>query len=229
MAQLEQLSSDLVANLTSLGDNPRRLDDSVWRESDTAIRLSMETSSRVRELAGTEMATLPISIYLTNAAIHQEVEGAVEELLASANFRIKEKDAPVTGSWFRKMRAVVKETAQLPAARDVALAAAHAADSRLILAQDAHVTSTFLQNLGPVIQSLQPTKDAVLRIGALLIVKVDWVVHVFQLTAAQQTLLDHRPQLALSPQEIVAALEQLAPSMDPLPAEPQPAHQLPES
>ena len=54
--------------------------------------------------------------------------------------------------------------------------------------------------------SLQPTKDAVLRVGALLIVKVDWAVNVFQLTAAQQALLDHRPQLATSPHEIVAAL-----------------------
>jgi hypothetical protein len=63
-----------------------------------------------------------------------------------------------------------------------------------------------LQNLGPVLASLQPTKDAVLRVGALLIVKVDWVVKVFQLTAAQQALLDHRPQLASSPYEIIAAL-----------------------
>jgi hypothetical protein len=31
-------------------------------------------------------------------------------------------------------------------------------------------------------------------------------VSVFQLTAAQQALLDHRPQLASSPREIIAAL-----------------------
>jgi hypothetical protein len=37
-------------------------------------------------------------------------------------------------------------------------------------------------------------------------VKVDWVVNVFQLTAAQQVLLDHRPQLATSPHEIIACL-----------------------
>jgi hypothetical protein len=60
----------------------------------------------------------------------------------------------------------------------------HAADSQLVLAQDAEVTARLLQNLAPVIGSLQPTKDAVLRVGALLIVKVDWAVSVFQLTAA---------------------------------------------
>jgi|HubBroStandDraft_6_1064221.scaffolds.fasta_scaffold597984_2 hypothetical protein len=39
----------------------------------------------------------------------------------------------------------------------------------------------------------------------------DWTFHVFQLTAAQQWQLDHRPQLASSPHEIVAALN-LTPS-----------------
>jgi hypothetical protein len=65
----------------------------------------------------------------------------------------------------------------------------------------------WLPNLAPVIGSLQPTKDAVLRVGALLIVKVDWAVSVFQLTAAQQARLDHHPQLASTPREIVAALQ----------------------
>jgi hypothetical protein len=64
-----------------------------------------------------------------------------------------------------------------------------------------------MQNLGPVIGSLQPTKDAVIRVGALLIVKVDWAVAVHQLTAAQQLQLDHQPQLAASPRQILAVLE----------------------
>jgi hypothetical protein len=51
--------------------------------------------------------------------------------------------------------------------------AAHAAESHLIYAQDATVTATMLQNLGPVLLALQPTKEAVIRAGALLIVKMD--------------------------------------------------------
>jgi hypothetical protein len=42
-----------------------------------------------------------------------------------------------------------------------------------------------MQNLGPVMASLEHTKDAVLQIGTLLIVKVDWTVQAIQLTAAQ--------------------------------------------
>ena len=104
------------------------------------------------------------------------------------------------------MLATVEREMRSPAAREATLVAAHVADTRLVLAQDAAVTAKLLQNLGPVLGALQPTKDAVIRVGALLIVKVDWVVNVFQLTAAQQALLDHRPQFARSPHEIIAAL-----------------------
>jgi hypothetical protein len=81
------------------------------------------------------------------------------------------------------------------------------ADTRLVLAQDAVITAKLMENLPPLIESLRSTKDAVIRIGALLIVKVDWVVSIHQLTAAQQALLDHRPQLAAVPHEILATLK----------------------
>jgi hypothetical protein len=63
-----------------------------------------------------------------------------------------------------------------------------------------------MQQLAPLLGSLQPTKDAVIRLGALLIVKVDWTVSVNQLTAVQQLMLDHQPDLATSPHKIIAAL-----------------------
>lgn len=162
-----------------------------------------------RESRSSDRLTMPVTIYLSEAEIHGQVESAVERLLGKADLLIEDREEPLTGSWFRRMKAVARS----PAAREAALVAAHAADTRVTLAQDAAVTATLLQNLGPVIASLQPTKDAVLRIGALLIVKVDWAVNVFQLTAAQQALLDHRPQLAFSPHEIIAALN-LTPSSE---------------
>lgn len=51
-----------------------------------------------------------------------------------------------------------------------------------------------------------------MRTGALLILKVDWAVHVYQLTAAQQAILDHRPHLVTAPPtEIITALESSLP------------------
>jgi hypothetical protein len=152
-------------------------------------------------------STLPVTIYLSDGTSHARVEQAVEELLATAGLRIIDRAEPVIGSWFRRMTARAQRGLQSQMAQDAVLTGVHAADSRLVLAQDAEVTARLLQNLAPVIGSLQPTKDAVLRVGALLIVKVDWTVSVFQLTAAQQARLDHHPQLASTPREIVAALQ----------------------
>jgi hypothetical protein len=157
--------------------------------------------------ANVDRSTLPVTIYLSEERTHYQVEAAVEHLLDAAGLRVQDREEPVIGSWFRRMRAATADVIRSPVAREGALVAAHVADTRIVLSQDAAVTATLLQNLGPVIGSLQPTRDAVLRVGALLIVKVDWVVTVVQLTAAQQALMDHRPQLACSPREIISALD----------------------
>jgi hypothetical protein len=51
---------------------------------------------------------LPISIYLAEEDIHTQVEAAVEEWLAKANISIDEREQPIIGSWFRRMRATAK-------------------------------------------------------------------------------------------------------------------------
>jgi hypothetical protein len=152
-------------------------------------------------------STVSVSIYLGDARIHEQVELAVEEWLASAHITIDSRDEPVLGSWFRQLMGTLKEGSQTPAGREAILTGLHVADSRLVQHQDAYVTSTLLQSVGPVLQALQPTKDAVVRAGALLIIKIEWMVQVHQLTAAQQAILDHRPNLAASPAEIIAALQ----------------------
>ena len=151
-------------------------------------------------------AAFPVTIYLGDESAHPQVQAAVEGLVQAAGAEIIGRDDPLLGSWFRRMRARTRAAATSPLAREAAATAAHALDSRLVLAQDAGVTATMMQNLGPVLAALQPTKDAVIRVGALLIVKVEWTVAVHQLTVAQQLLLDHHPQLLTSPNDILAAL-----------------------
>jgi hypothetical protein len=149
---------------------------------------------------------VPVWIYLSDENIHEQAEASVEQWLSTAGVSVDLRDDPIIGSWLRYMRATTKSAAKTPAARDALLTGLHVADSHLVQTQDAYVTATLLQNVGPVLQALQPTKDAVVRAGALLIVKVDWVVQVHQLTAVQQAILDHQPKLAASPGEILASL-----------------------
>lgn len=148
--------------------------------------------------------TFEVTVYLGDESGHARVEAAIEELLLPAGIEVVERDDPILGSWFRHMRARV---AQAPATREAAAVATHVLESRIVLAEDATVTATMMKNLGPVLTALQPTKDAVIRAGALLIVKVEGSVAVHQLTSAQQLQLDRQPQLVTSPREILPALK----------------------
>lgn len=167
----------------------------------------LATRGRDERKSARAVGSITVSIYLADEPVHGQVETAVEQWLATADVFIDTRGDPVTGSWSRRMAASLKRTVKSPAAQEALLTATHIADSHLVQAQDAYVTATLLYNVGPVLQALQPTKDAVVRAGALLIVKVDGAVQVHQLTAAQQAILDHRPHLAVSPKEIIAALE----------------------
>jgi hypothetical protein len=132
--------------------------------------------------------TLEVTIYLADDRIHVQVEAAVETMLATAGLRIEDRDDPVLGSWFRRMVVGVGDGAQPTAS------------------QPAEVTARLLESLAPVLSALQPTKDAVIRAGALLVVKAEWEVSVFQLAPAQQARLALRPDLARCPGEVVAGL-----------------------
>lgn len=142
--------------------------------------------------------TFPVFIYLADDANHETVEAAVTRVMELAGAPIVERDDPVLGSWFRRMRAN-------PTARQLAVTAAHVADTRLVHGPDAQVTATLLQHIGPVITALQQEKEAVVRLGAVLIVKVDQQLMVHQLTAAQQFQLDHQPHM-VAPRDILTAL-----------------------
>lgn len=150
--------------------------------------------------------TVPVTIYLSDEAGHEAVEEAVDKLLADAGAEVDDRDDPVFGSFFRSLRATFRNIAATPEGNETAKVAVHAADARLVHAQDARITATLADGLSKVLAPLQNTTNAVIRIGALLIVKVDGNLVVHQLTATQQLVLDHKPDLTMDPRNILAAL-----------------------
>lgn len=154
----------------------RRLDEvfKELKETETLLELAVDRDLDVAAVASmlkALMGDVPVSIYLSDERIHEKVEASVEQWLAEADVAIDARHEPVLGSWFRRLEGSVRRAAKTPAGREALLTATHVADSHLVQTQDAYVTATLLQNVGPVLQALQPTKDAVVRAGALLIVK----------------------------------------------------------
>ncbi|MFD9891864.1 hypothetical protein ACFWY9_21190 [Amycolatopsis sp. NPDC059027] len=163
--------------------------------------------------------TMPVSIYLDENRDTERVQDAVEAFVRSAGGEVVERDEPVIGSWFRRLRARFRGAAASPLGAEARMFGVHALESRLVHSTDATVTATMMQNLAPVLSSLQPFANAVIRVGALLIVKAEGELMVHQLTTAQQLALDHQPELLKSPADILRALGLAEePATAPLPA-----------
>lgn len=175
-----------------------------------AIRIGAGHGAGAVIAADDSVKTVPVTIYLTDEGYHAQVESAVEAFLSLAGLQIMTRDDPVIGSWFRRMTARAKDGLRSQASQDAALTAAHVLDARLISGPDAEATAKLMENLGPVISALEHVKGAVIRLGAVLLVKQDDEISVLQLTAAQQARLDHQPWLVRTPREIEAVLSQVA-------------------
>jgi hypothetical protein len=146
---------------------------------------------------------IPVTIYLSDGRDHELTQSAVERVLGSLGFHIVGREDPVAGSWFRRMLAAARS----PVTDDPLVATALVElEARYLQPHSAQNTALLLANLGPLLASLQSTKDAVVRVGAFLVVKVDWTVVVTQLTPQQQLMLNHSPQLATAPQKILYLL-----------------------
>jgi hypothetical protein len=144
------------------------------------------------------ISAFTVSIYLSDETDHQQVEAAAEEALKRIGLLIYHRELPLAGSWFRRMYARLPGdgTNPLPAAPGTTAPGQAAANQEAAL----------MTNLGNIIESLGSTRDAVVRLGPVLIVKANELLSANQLTPAQQQLLYQRPDLTAAPGEIVKAL-----------------------
>ncbi len=196
---------EVLADLEMLGPTRLAAGNEGRVSSPAPHRIEMLLRILERGPVQTEQEVVPVAVYVSDTVAHEQVEAAVEALLDSAGLTIVERDTPVLGSWFRRMRAAGSRATHSPATREAVTSIVGAADAWLSR-PEAEVTAILMQNLGAVISALQPTKDAVVRVGTVLVVKVEWTVVVHQLTPGQRLLLDHNPGLESAPHSILAAL-----------------------
>lgn len=166
--------------------------------------------SRAWRRAREEAPVLPVSIYLGDGRDHERIEAAVEKALAQAGMSVIGREDPQRGSWFRNMRARLREAAATPAGREAMAVALHGLEQRVALEKDAVIAEKLMNGVQGVITALQPEQNAVVRMGPVLIVKADGLLTVLQLTPAQQLALNHRPWLHKEPHEVLNALSDKA-------------------
>ena len=116
----------------------------------------------------------------------------MERVVESAGAEVDERGSVV--SFWVRLRARISNSASN----------AHVARQREVnrLAVQSMMTPDIQRSLDVIVASLRSSEEAVVRVGALLMIKTEDSIAVHQLTADQQLMLDHKPELLRSLDEL---------------------------
>ncbi len=149
---------------------------------------------------------IAVNIYLDTEAGHEAVEEAVSLILDSIGFEIERRYPPRIASWFMSMFASAKQFLSTPEAEKQFQKLERALDMRLLLSDQAKIDSAQSDAVSKLLFALSNTQNALIQIGSVLLIKIDGVPIVRNLSQYELAYLETHPTLLSEP---VKALQQL--------------------
>ncbi|ASR36032.1 hypothetical protein BAY61_14620 [Prauserella marina] len=188
---------DTIHRLTVLLERAGERDPAVI----TALRAWLTDRAARTHLPG----ELAVSCHLPGTGEPEAVLAEVERLVRLAGSEVVAREDTEEGSWFHTSPSAPSG----PPGTTERPPLAEALESRpagRIDPDDAVVTAALMRHLGPLLESVQGSDTAAVRLGALLVVKAGAAMAVHQLTDEQQRMLDSRPALLATPAEVLPRL-----------------------
>ncbi|MBB5158620.1 STAS domain-containing protein [Saccharopolyspora phatthalungensis] len=151
---------------------------------------------------------VPGRIYLSDERDSRSVEDATQRLLDAFGLECVYSFPPVIGSWFGEFLIRLKNSGQLPTKEEQFVKLSRALDLRLLDRQQAEVDAAQGAAVAGLIRSLQHTPRAVVQVGSVLLVKVDDVIVVRNLTQVELAYWERNPALFRDPAAALLELQQ---------------------
>lgn len=154
-----------------------------------------------------------VTVYLADGDGHHGVQEAVGDLLEAFDFDVVATFPPLRGSWYRDFIALSRRALTSRELGEQLLKVERGIELQLLHKQQAEIDSMQGDAVAKLLTALEHTPDALVQIGSVLLVKVDGVPSVRNLTQVELRHLEHNPRLLTSPATILDALqaaEQLA-------------------
>jgi hypothetical protein len=200
MFQLEELDRELAHNLAGIG-------------SGTAISAPRSgTVVTASSSEGVTAASIEIQIYVDNTAAGPLIEDDLRNVLSEIGVAGLYAADPVIGSWYRRLFGSLRGASRTQTAQELR----RAAEIQLIDRFQAGIDGATAGAVSGLIASLATTRGAVIQAGSVLLVKVEEVIVVRQLTPAQLSHWNENPGLFRDP---TAALNELQRAVEPSPAD----------
>lgn len=149
-------------------------------------------------------------VYLTDPAHAAGVEQALEEMLAAFGGAVVFREPPVVRSWFRRMGVQFRHAVGSDAVRRLGRDLDRAVELRAIDEVQAKVDAAQGEAAAKLLTALADTPTALIQIGSVLLVKVNGVPVVRNLTQAELVYLQRNPDVVRDPADCLDALQRAA-------------------
>ncbi|WP_143267826.1 hypothetical protein [Amycolatopsis alba] len=149
---------------------------------------------------------IPVRIWIEDEADSETVQEAVRELLEESGFAVSRAYPPQVGSWRRSFVYRLRRVGTSKELRRRLDKVERGIELQLLIKNQAEVDQAQGDAVAKLLASLQNTPTALIQIGSILLVKVDGVPHVRNLTQDEIALLDSNPSLLDNPEVALSAL-----------------------
>lgn len=148
-----------------------------------------------------------VTVYLAEENSHPAVQEALDGLLNAFDFEVVDRLPPVRGSWYQDLIATSRHALTSRELGERLQKVERGIELQLLHKQQAEIDSLQGDAVAKLLAALEHTPDALVQIGSVLLVKVDGVPAVRNLTQVELHYLEHNPKLLTSPATILDALQ----------------------
>ncbi|RJQ71899.1 hypothetical protein D5S17_26935 [Pseudonocardiaceae bacterium YIM PH 21723] len=145
-----------------------------------------------------------MTLYLGCEDDAERVESALADVLSHYGLEIRHVSWPVVRSWFRRLGVWFKTS---DTADRISRDLERAVELRVLHQAQAQVDAAQGDVVAKLISSLENTQNALIQVGSVLLLKVNGVLSVRNLTQRELALLEHRPELFSNPAGVLQALQ----------------------
>ena len=171
--------------------------------------LSTEELDEILGVSLKRQVTIPVAVYLAVGDDHEMVEQALVLVLKAFGFEVIRADSPIYGSWFRTFIGSAKELAADPEVEKRLIKIERAVEMRLLLADQAKIDAAQGDAVAKLLKSLENTQDALIQIGSVLLIKVNGVPVVRNLSQRELAYMEQNPALFRDPAATLQELQKI--------------------
>lgn len=153
---------------------------------------------------------IPVRIWLSEVDIGDDVHRSVVRVLEAYGFEVVHEFPPYSGSWGQNLVARLRRVATSNALKKRLHKMERAVEAATLRRADADADEKQGKAVAALLTSLEKSNEALIQIGTILIIKIDGVPIVRNLTSREIDLIQEDPGLLKDPVRVLKALEEAA-------------------